>query len=102
MLDQASFKALGLSDAYLTGIEWTEAGRDLCITLAPASGVPVKIVCTWVQSRRIWLETSQGGHPLTWEVSLVPEGDQWRLLLDFAAEGSIELLSNGVFLGPRA
>jgi hypothetical protein len=102
MLDQASFKALGLSDAYLTGIEWAGAGRDLCITLTPASGPPVKIICTWVHSRRIGLETLHGGHPLTWETTLVPEGDQWRLKLDFASEGSIELRCNGVLLGPQA
>jgi len=100
MLDQASFDALRLCDAHLTGIEWKESGRDLCIALASASGTPVTIVCAWAHSLQIDLKTSahRGGHPLTWEAMLTPKGDGWRLVLDFAGDGSIELLCNGVFV----
>ena len=100
MLDQTSFDALRLCDASLTGIEWKESGRDLCISLTPASGTPVTIVCAWAHSRQIDLKTSaqRGGHPLIWEAMLTPNGEEWRLVLNFAGDGSIELLCRGAFL----
>ena len=103
MLDQTSFEALGLSDAALARIEWLESGRDLEIALVRASGEPLTLVCSWAQAREIHLRTGarEGGYPLTWSAALVPAGKHWRLSLDFASQGRVELLCNGVFIGPQ-
>jgi hypothetical protein len=104
MLDRASFEALGLSDAHLTRIEWVEGGRDLEIALTHASGNPITLRCEWVHARRIELRTPEqrGGHPLTWGAALELSGNDWHLVLDFAGEGSIDLLCGGVSVGSRA
>jgi hypothetical protein len=104
MLDETSFNALGLSDAHLTRLEWIEGGRDLAVGLTHAKGRGLTLICGRAHALNIQLITPEqhGAFPLTWAASLEKAGPGWRLNLDFAARGSIDLLCSGVSVGPQA
>lgn len=96
ILSQETAQRFALSDASLLGISWDADGRDLALRLLLGDGRLATLKCSWSSEARIDLSfiPGHGGSPLSWECRCEQLGTRWRIALDFASHGVIELECN--------
>ena len=95
----AEANALGLSDAAVVGIVWTNESRDLEFHLRLCSGSEAVLICCWFTNLRIDLDFKNLSESLTWEVRFTQlKNEIWHIEFDFggAPEGIIALNCNEI------
>ena len=96
ILSQETVQSFALSDVRLLGIYWDADGPDLALRLLMGDGHLAILKCSWSSEARIDLSFTpgRGGSPLSWECRCEQLGTRWRIALDFASHGLIELDCN--------
>ncbi len=96
ILSKETVQSFALCDAGLLGILWEADGRDLALRLLLDDGRLATLRCSWASEVRIDLSlpVGEGGSPLSWECRCEQRGSRWRIALDFASRGLIELDCN--------
>ena len=90
---------LGLGDASLSGILWSDNGRELAIRMKLADGSSAELTFSWFLNLKINLDFKELTQSLTWDVvfSKNHEGT-WHVAFDFGGipDGVLELDCNDV------
>jgi len=89
-----------LCDATLIGIRWSTDGRDLSLDLRLGDGREAMLSCRWAAGVRIQIhaDSRELGGPLSSECRWERAGGGWRMWMDFAGRGAVELDCQGAVL----
>lgn len=92
-LGQGTAHEFALCDATLTGVCWSADGRDFMLDLRHGDGRLASLRCEWAAGVRIDLgaEPDALGGPLLWECRWKEVSGGWRMSMEFASRGTVEL-----------
>lgn len=85
-------------DATLTGMRWSADGRDFMLDLGLGDGRASTLRCVWTIGVRVDLGPDGPGGPLSWECTWEQVEGRWRMSMDFAKRGAVELDCQGAVL----
>jgi hypothetical protein len=93
--DQLQVASLSWCDVALTGVTWSENGRDVILLLLPATpdreGLELrKMICKWTSELKMEISLGRltGRYPMTWNVTFDRDSQNgWRVHFDFASNG---------------
>lgn len=102
----AAIAAMHWCDVYLSGISWSEDGRDLVLDfLMPPARRKLRLTCRWARGLRVTLDFSPDtmGFALSWDGQITRQEDGSRgVALDFGSAGQLSLVCDEVELSGEA